>query len=185
MLGYDVLHASPPPKAPCPPIRPRCSDDDKDGAYTASDGANAAGTYIGPSYVAAGDAPQIGDGLRHPGPHGRTTASLWIGGVSSVYPISRGLVPRVQPGHDPTADIPVTDLRAWTWTTTRTRAATRSPTTLHGPRNLQHTFYVQDEEGQRFHATHRLHRHRSASTTASSLSRERKPTAPPGRPSTT
>lgn len=148
MLGYDVLQCFTTAESAMSAYQTALLDDDKDGAYTASDGANAAGTYIGPSYVAAGDAPQIGEVCGNQVLTDETTASLWIGGVSSVFPISAAWCLVIPPGHDPTADIPVTDLPRLDLdydSDSGRYSITYDGFTAPGTYNI--TFYVQDEEG--------------------------------------
>jgi hypothetical protein len=123
-------------------------DDDQDGAYSANDGALATGFTIGPSYVAAGDSPQVGEACGNQVLTEETSATLWIGSVSSIHPIAHAWCLIIPPGHNPSPDNPVTDLPQLELTYDETSgrySVTYAGFTSPGTYNI--TYYVQDEEG--------------------------------------
>lgn len=148
MLGYDILQCFNSARSAMSSYQGALLDDDKDGTYTANDGALASGTYIGPTSVAAGDVPQIGEVCGNQVLTEETSASLWIGSVSSLYPISRAWCLIVPPGFNPDPETPVTDLPELDLS--YDAASGRYSVTFEGftsPGTYNVMFYVQDEEG--------------------------------------
>ncbi len=148
MLGYDVMDSFTMATNAMSTYQAGMMDDDKDGLGTTNDGMQATGTYIGPTYVTVGDAPSIGDVCGNQVLTEETSATLWIGSISSVHPITRAWCLIIPPGHDPDPDNPVTDLPtlelAYDIADGR-YSVTYDGFTAAGTYNV--TFYVQDEEG--------------------------------------
>jgi nucleotide-binding universal stress UspA family protein len=148
MLGYDVMQCFTMAQSAMSTYQAALLDDDKDGTYTTNDYAQATGSYIGPSYVSGGDAPQIGEVCGNQVLTEDTTATLWIGSVSSLHPISRAWCLIVPPGHNPDPDNPVTALPELDLTydaTSGRYAVTYERFTASGTYYV--SFYVRDEEG--------------------------------------
>ncbi len=111
LLGYDVMTCFEMAADAMDTYQTAELDDNGDGAYsTTNDGALATGYYIGPTYVAGGDRPQIGEVCGNQVLTEETAATLWIGSVQSVNPITRAWCFIVPPGHDPDPADPVTAL---------------------------------------------------------------------------
>lgn len=85
-------------------------DDNKDGESDTRDGALAAATTVGASFVAGKDVPQIGLVLGNQQLTGDTVATLWASDVVAGYPIARVWCLIVPPGHQPDPADPVMDL---------------------------------------------------------------------------
>jgi PKD repeat protein len=86
-------------------------DADGDGFYVSGiDPRRAAGVYIGPSFVAGQDVPQIGHALGNQSLSGTSQATLWAYDIVSEHPIDRVWCVVVPPGHDPDPTNPVSDL---------------------------------------------------------------------------
>jgi hypothetical protein len=86
-------------------------DADGDGVYAPStDLALVAGTYIGPSFVAGKDIPQIGHVVGNQSLRGSSQVTLWAYDIASGYPIDRVWCVVVPPGHSPSPTNPVGDL---------------------------------------------------------------------------
>ena len=73
-------------------------------------GREAANLYLGASFVAGKDIPQIGSVMGNQLLSKTTAATLWAGDVVSVYSIQRVWCLVVPPGHRPDPENPVTDL---------------------------------------------------------------------------
>jgi len=76
---------------------------------------NLPGVYLGPSFVAGKDVPQIGHVMGRQLLYGASEATLWAYDVVSVYPVDRVWCVVVPPGHSPNptnavADLPTLDL---------------------------------------------------------------------------
>ncbi len=110
MLGYDVMQCFTIAQSAMSTYQAAQLDDDKSGAYSTNDYAQATGSYIGPTTAPDGDAPQIGEVCGNQVLTEDASATLWIGSVSSLHPISRAWCLIVPPGHNPDPDNPVTDL---------------------------------------------------------------------------
>jgi len=148
MLGYDVMDCFNMARNAMSTYQSALLDDDKDGAYTLNDCAQATGSYIGPSYMAGGDAPQIGEVCGNQVLTENATATLWIGSVSSLHPVSRAWCVVVPPGHNPNPDNPITDLPELdlTYDSSNGRyTVTYERFTAAGTYYV--SFYVRDEEG--------------------------------------
>ena len=148
LLGYDVGQCFDLAKGAMSTYQAAQLDDDKDGVYTTNDWAVADGTYIGPTSVASGDAPVIGQVCGNQVLSSETSATLWIGSVSSLHPITRAWCLIVPPGYDPNPDNPVTELP--TLELTFDDASGRYSVTYDGfttPGTYSVQFYVQDDEG--------------------------------------
>ena len=86
-------------------------DANGDGIYTpGTDPAQVVGTYVGASFIAGKDIPQIGHVLGDQMLYGDTTATLWAYDISSAYELSRVWCLVVPPGHNPNPTNPVADL---------------------------------------------------------------------------
>ena len=147
LLGYDVKQCYEMAQSAMATYQTAQLDDDKDGAYTTDDGAVADGTYIGPTFVASGDAPVIGEVCGNQVLSSETAATLWIGSVSSLHPITRAWCLIVPPGYDPNPDDPVTELPSFDLVFDEESgrySVTYDGFTTPGTYNIQ--FYVQDEE---------------------------------------
>ena len=148
MLGYDVMECFEMAQNAMSTYQAALLDDDKDGLYTTNDWERAANTFIGPSYIAAGEAPQIGEVCGNQVLSDETAATVWIGSVSSLHPVSRAWCLIIPPGHDPDPDNPVIDLPqldlAYDDSTGRYTVTYDGFT---APGTYIVTFYVQDEEG--------------------------------------
>lgn len=70
----------------------------------------AVGMYIGATFVAGKDIPQIGLVCGNQLLNGSTRATLWAGDVVSVYPLEKVWCMIVPPGYDPPPGNPVVDL---------------------------------------------------------------------------
>ena len=75
-----------------------------------TDPALVAGIYIGPSFVAGKDIPQIGHVVGNQSLRGSSRATLWAYDIVSAYPIDRVWCVVVPPGHNPDPANPVADL---------------------------------------------------------------------------
>lgn len=148
MLGYDVMQCFTMAQSAMSTYQAALLDDDKDGIYSTNDWSQATGTYIGPTFVASGDAPQIGEVCGNQVLADETAATLWIGSVTSPHPVSRAWCLIVPPGHDPDPDNPVTDLPQLELAYSGDNghySVTYDGFTTPGTYNV--SFYVQDEEG--------------------------------------
>ena len=148
MLGYDVSNCFSMASSAMSGYQGARLDDDHDGDADGGDGAIADGYTIGPTYVAAGDAPVIGEACGNQVLTDETSATFWIGGISSVHPIDRAWCLVIPPGHDPDPDNPVTELP--TLELAFDAAAGRYVVTHDGftaAGTYAVTFYVQDAEG--------------------------------------
>lgn len=148
MLGYDVSNCYSMAASAMSGYQTALLDDDHDGDADDADGAIADGYTIGPTYVAAGDAPVIGEACGNQVLTDETSATLWIGGISSVHPVTRAWCLVIPPGHDPDPDNPVTELP--TLELAFDAAAGRYAVTCDGftaAGTYAVTFYVQDAEG--------------------------------------
>lgn len=169
MLGYDVMQCFAMAQSAMATYQHALLDDDKNGAYTTNDWGRATGTTIGPSSLAAGNAPQIGEVRGNQVLTEETAATLWIGSVTP-RPVARlvpdhpaGAHPRPRhPRHRPPAARPGLQ-RGGRY------AVTYDGFTVAGTYNI--TFYVQDEEGKRLQPAHLLYR----------AGRARRPRDPRGR----
>ncbi len=110
MLGYDVLACHEMAQNAMGTYQTAMLDDDHDGADTEGDGDVAHVTVIGPTGVAAGDMPQIGEACGNQVLADGTSATLWIGSVTGPHPIAEAWCHIVPPGYDPDPDQPVTAL---------------------------------------------------------------------------
>ncbi len=148
MLGYDVSNCYSMASSAMSGYQGAQLDDDRDGDADVDDGAIADGYWIGPTYVAAGDAPVIGEACGNQVLTEETSATLWISGISSVHPVARAWCLVIPPGHDPDPENPVTDLPTLelAYDATEGRySITHDGFTAAGTYNV--TFYVQDAEG--------------------------------------
>lgn len=86
-------------------------DANGDGVYTpGTDTALVAGTYVGASFIAGKDVPQVGHVLGDQMLYGATTATLWAYDIASAYPLQRVWCFVVPPSHNPNPTNPVADL---------------------------------------------------------------------------
>ena len=86
-------------------------DANGDGVYSPnSDPAQVAGIYVGASFIAGKDIPQIGHVMGDQSLYSDTTATLWAYDISSAYELSRVWCLVVPPGHNPNPTNPVADL---------------------------------------------------------------------------
>ena len=86
-------------------------DDNKDGIYElGTDGQYAATVFLGASFIAGKDIPQIANVFGNQLLQGQTAASLGADDIAAVYPIERVWCLIVPPGHDPDPEKPVADL---------------------------------------------------------------------------
>ncbi len=148
MLGYNVEDCFNMAQSAMSTYQAALLDDDQDGFYTAADGPRANITYIGPTSVASGNAPQIGEVCGNQVLTDETSAMLWIGSVSSLHPVTQAWCLIVPPGHNPDPDVPVTDLPQLNLSYNEDDGrytVTYAGFTNAGTYNV--TFYVQDEEG--------------------------------------
>ncbi|MCC6354797.1 MAG: hypothetical protein IT577_12980, partial [Verrucomicrobiae bacterium] len=87
------------------------ADADGSGGYAPSvDPPLMAGVYLGPSFIAGKDIPQIGHVMGGQMLQGDTAATLWAYDIVSAYPLERVWCMVVPPGHDPDPQNPVADL---------------------------------------------------------------------------
>lgn len=148
MLGYDVLENFNMASNAMAMYQSALLDDDKDGQATSGDGTQATGTFIGPTYVASGETPQIGAVCGNQVLTDTTSATLWIGSVSSAHPIQKAWALVIPPGHNPDPDNPVTELPTLDLTyDTASGRYTVSYDAFTSPGTYNVTFYVQDGEG--------------------------------------
>ncbi len=149
MLGYDILQSFDMAQSAMSWYQAALLDDDKDGVYDeVKDGAVADGAYIGPSYISGGDAPQIGEVCGNQILTEETSATLWIGSVESMHPVSNIWCLIIPPDHNPDPANPVTDLPRLDLA--YDAASGRYTVTYDGftaPGTYNVTFYVQDVEG--------------------------------------
>jgi len=148
LLGYDVMSCFTLAQDAISSYQSAMLDDDKSGDYTTNDWAQATGTYIGPTFVSSGDAPQIGEVCGNQVLTEETEATLWIGSVSAPHPIKQAWCLIVPPGYDPDPDQPVTSLPRLELA--YDSASGRYSVTYDGfttPGTYSITFYAQDEEG--------------------------------------
>ncbi|MDA3924124.1 MAG: hypothetical protein PF904_05440 [Kiritimatiellae bacterium] len=148
LLGYDVMQSFTLAESAMSFYQTAQLDDDNSGSYTTNDSSVATGTYIGPTFVAGGDAPQIGEVCGNQVLTDETAASLWIGSITALHPISQAWCLIVPPGHNPNPDDPVTDLPQLELvydSTSGRYGVTYDGFTTPGPYQVQ--FYVQDEAG--------------------------------------
>lgn len=111
MMGYDVEQCFEAAAGAMSTYQVAWIDDDKNGVHQAGiDGGNSAGVYIGASFVAGKDIPQIGLVCGNQLLTGATKATLWADYVVSGYPIERVWCMVVPPGHVPDPDNPVSDI---------------------------------------------------------------------------
>jgi len=148
LLGYDVKQCFDLAQSAMATYQTSLLDDDKNGVYTTNDWAVAHGTYIGPTFVASGDTPMIGEVCGNQVLSSETSATLWIGSVSSLHPITQAWCLIVPPGYDPNPDNPVTELPSFDLTFNAGNgrySVTYDSFTTPGTYSVQ--FYVQDDEG--------------------------------------
>ena len=148
LLGYNVGECFDLAQGAMSSYQSAMLDDNKDGAYTTNDWAVAEGTYIGPTSVASGDAPVIGQVCGNQVLTSDTSATLWIGSISSIYSVTQAWCQIVPPGYDPDPDTPVTELPRLDLTYDESSgrySVTYDGFTAPGTYSVQ--FYVQDEEG--------------------------------------
>lgn len=139
MLGYDVMQ--------CYTLAQNAMSTYQ-GALLADAKTVAEGTYIGPTSVASGDVPTIGEVCGNQVLSSETSATLWIGSVSSLYPISQAWCQIVPPGYNPDPENPVTSLPSLELAYDESSgrySVTYDEFTTPGTYNIQ--FYVQDSEG--------------------------------------
>lgn len=111
MLGYDVKQCFDLAQACMASYQSGQLDDDSSGLYdSAVDGAIATGYFIGPTSVASGDQPSIGEVCGNQVLTEETSATLWVSGISAPNPVDRVWCMIVPPGFNPSPENPVTDL---------------------------------------------------------------------------
>ncbi len=111
LLGLDVNESFVLAKDAMRTYQDSLLDDNGDGIYEDGvDGAVAAGTAIGASFVAGKDIPQIGEMCGNQTLSSSITATLWVDSVVAVDPVERVWCLIVPPGHDPDPNNPVSDL---------------------------------------------------------------------------
>jgi len=148
LLGYDVMQSFTLAQSAMSTYQAAQLDDDGDGTYSTNDWAVATETYIGPTFVADGDTPQIGEVCGNQVLSDETAATLWIGSVTALHPISQAWCLVVPPGHNPNPDNPVTDLPQLDLiydSTSGRYGITYDGFTAAGSYQIQ--FYAQDEAG--------------------------------------
>ena len=148
LLGYDVMQCFTLAQSAMSTYQAGQLDDDKNGSYTTNDSAVATGTYIGPTFTGDGDTPQIGEVCGNQVLSDETAATLWLGSVTALYPVSHAWCLIVPPGHNPDPDNPVTDLPQLDLhydSESGRYSVTYDGFTADGTYLIQ--FYVQDEAG--------------------------------------
>jgi len=116
LLGLDLENAFILARDAMSPYQAAWLDADGNGVYSdVTDPALLAGVYIGPSFVAGKDVPQIGHVLGNQSLSGTSQATLWAYDIVSQYPLDRVWCVVVPPGHEadpanPVADLPLLDL---------------------------------------------------------------------------
>jgi len=148
LLGYDVGQCFELAQSAMSSYQGALLDDDGDGTSTTNDCAVASDTTIGPTSVAAGDVPTIGEVCGNQVLTTETAATLWIGSISSLHPIDQAWCQIVPPSYDPDPDSPVTALPSFVLdydASSGRYAVTYDGFTTPGTYSVQ--FYVQDSEG--------------------------------------
>ncbi len=110
LLGHDVMQCFSLAQSAMSAYQSAQLDDDKDGCYTTNDYSVASETYVGPSSTFNENLPQIGEICGNQILTDETTATLWIGSVTALHPLSKTWCLVIPPNHDPNPDNPVTDL---------------------------------------------------------------------------
>ncbi len=110
LLGLDVWQAFELAREAMATFQSAWLDDNNDGVYDGSDGQVASGIWIGSSFLAGKDIPQIGRVQSNQLLNGDTVATLEAGDVASQYPLARVWCIIVPPGHEPTPGNPVASL---------------------------------------------------------------------------
>ena len=110
-LGLDIGSSFEQAQAAMDTYQTAWIDDNGDGVYQDGvDGAYASTVYLGATFVAGKDIPQIGLVLGNQLLRDTTTATMWADDVVSAYEIQRVWCLIVPPGHNPDPDDPVSDL---------------------------------------------------------------------------
>jgi hypothetical protein len=111
VTGFDVADAFSLARDAMLPYQSAWLDANGDGIYAAGvDPALVAGTYVGPSFIAGQDIPQIGHVMENQTLFGGTEAALRAYDIVSDYPLDQVWCLVVPPGHDPNPANPVADL---------------------------------------------------------------------------
>jgi hypothetical protein len=111
VAGLDLAAAFTQARDAMSPYQSAGLDANGDGVYTpGTDPALVAGTYVGASFIAGKDIPQIGHVMGDQMLNGDTTATLWEYDISSAYALSRVWCLVVPPGNNPNPTNPVADL---------------------------------------------------------------------------
>ncbi|MFZ4394357.1 MAG: choice-of-anchor Q domain-containing protein [Kiritimatiellia bacterium] len=117
LLGYDVKQSFDLAHGAMAAYQDGQLDDDKSGLYVSgTDGTASTGYYIGPTGVAASDAPVIGEVCGNQVLTEETSATLWVADVTSLQPVARVWCQIVPPGFAPNPTNPVTSLPAFNLT---------------------------------------------------------------------
>ena len=111
LLGLDVAASYAQARDAMATYQNAWLDDNGDGIYEDGvDGQYASGVYIGATFVAGKDIPQIGMVCGNQLLSGSSAATLWADDIASAYPISRAWCLIIPPAHDPDPDDPVADI---------------------------------------------------------------------------
>ena len=111
LLGSDVMQCFDLARSCMATYQAGQLDDNYNGLYDAAiEGAVATGYHIGPSNVASGDQPAIGEVCGNQVLTEETSATLWVSGISAPNPVDHVWCVIVPPGFDPSPEQPVTDL---------------------------------------------------------------------------
>lgn len=111
LIGLDLENSFLLARGAMSPYQDSWMDANGDGRYASgTDPALVAGVFIGPSFVAGKDVPQIGHVLGNQSLSGTSHATLWAYDIVSKYPLERVWCVVVPPGDEPDSANPVADL---------------------------------------------------------------------------
>jgi hypothetical protein len=111
LSGSDVQAAFDFARNAMSPYQSAWLDADGNGVYDpAADLPLAAGEYIGASFVAGKDVPEIGHVMGDQALNGATASTLWAYDIASAYPLDQVWCLVVPPSHQPNPTNPVADL---------------------------------------------------------------------------